>query len=284
VASALEMRTALDTPMPAARVSFAGPGKTRAELAQAVAAGVQINVESESEVETVAGLARTQGARPPVAIRINPDFELKSSGMRMGGGAKQFGVDAERVPQLLKRLAALPLDFRGFHIFAGSQNLRPDSIRETQEKTIALAADLARHAPAPVRHLNIGGGFGIPYFPGDQPLDIGPIGAALGRTIEAARAQLPEAEIHVELGRYIVGEAGVYVCRVVDRKESRGQVFLITDGGLNHQLAASGRRGVQVRRLRADREPDRVPEPPGAGGGAGLAARRHGLPVGYSTK
>jgi len=248
VASALEMKTVLDAPVDPRHVSFAGPGKTPAELAQAVAAGIMIHLESETEMATVAAISKAQGLAARVAVRVNPDFELKSSGMKMGGGPKQFGVDAERVPAMLERIGALGLDFHGFHIFSGSQNLRADSLVETQEKTISLALELAKAAPAPLRHLNIGGGFGIPYFPGDAALDLAPVGAALGPQLARAKAAWPEARVVVELGRYIVGEAGVYVARVIDRKESRGHVYLITDGGLHHQLAASGNFGQVLRR------------------------------------
>jgi diaminopimelate decarboxylase len=248
VASAKEMLTALDTTMPPDLISFAGPGKTEQELSQAVAAGVVLNLESEAEMRIVNRIGRAARIRPRVAVRVNPDFELKASGMRMGGGSQQFGVDASRVPKMLRRIGELDLDFYGFHIFAGSQNLRPESIMETQEKTIALALDLSRHAPSPVRHINIGGGFGIPYAPGDKPLDLGPIGKALNKAIQPVRKSLPKAHVVIELGRYIVGESGVYVCRVIDRKVSRGETFLITDGGLHHHLAASGNFGQVIRR------------------------------------
>jgi diaminopimelate decarboxylase len=248
VASAGELRVALAAGAQAATVSFAGPGKTDADLAEAVAAGIVVNLESEREMERIAAIGRDRGLRPAVAVRVNPDFELKSSGMKMGGGPKQFGVDAERVPEMLRRIGQLGLDFRGFHIFSGSQNLRADAIREAQEKTIELALRLADHAPSPVRLLNIGGGFGIPYFPGEQPLDIAEVGVSLRKILAGAGRGLPQARVVVELGRYIVGEAGLYVCRVIDRKISRGHVFLITDGGLHHHLAASGNFGQVIRK------------------------------------
>ncbi|RMF09764.1 MAG: pyridoxal-dependent decarboxylase, exosortase A system-associated, partial [Alphaproteobacteria bacterium] len=239
---------ALDTGIAPETISFAGPGKTRAELSQAVASGIVINMESPNEMETIAELGSEQGIRPRVAIRVNPDFELKTSGMKMGGGPKQFGIDAEQVPQTLQRLRSLDLDFQGFHIFSGSQNLRAEAIIEAQEKTIDLAIRLAGHAPDGLRMVNIGGGFGIPYFPGEQPLDLEPVGEALDRQMPKVQAALGEVEIVIELGRYLVGEAGVYVARVVDRKVSRGQVFLITDGGLHHQLSASGNFGQVIRK------------------------------------
>jgi len=249
VASGLEMKTALDTSMPADCVGFAGPGKTKGELAQAIAAGVTVEMESEGEMARVAAIATSRGIRPRVAIRVNPDFEVKGSAMRMGGGSTQFGVDAENVPAMLRDLASLDLEFTGFHIFSGSQNLNADLIADTQDQTIELALRLAEHAPAPMRHLNIGGGFGIPYFPKDRPLDLDIVGKRLGELLSGpASLALDGTRVIIELGRYIVGEAGVYVCRVVDRKVSRGHVFLVTDGGLHHQLAASGNFGQTIRR------------------------------------
>jgi diaminopimelate decarboxylase len=248
VASARELQVALDAGMRPRDISFAGPGKTPDELARAVAAGITLNVESELEIARLADIARQTQQRPRVAVRVNPDFELKTSGMKMAGGPKQFGIDAERVPQVLRDLAALPLEFVGFHIFSGSQNLRAEAIVEAQQKSLALAIELARHAPAPVTSLNIGGGLGIPYFPGEKPLELASIADNLRGLSEHAARELPAAQLMIELGRYLVGEAGLYVCRVVDRKISRGQVFLITDGGLHHHLAASGNFGQVIRK------------------------------------
>jgi diaminopimelate decarboxylase len=196
----------------------------------------------------LAEIARRTGQRPKVAVRVNPDFELKTSGMKMAGGPKQFGVDAEQVPKLLEDLATLPLEFWGFHIYSGSQNLRADIIADSQRKSAALAIELARHAPAAVQLLNLGGGFGIPYFPGEQSLDLAPIRENLSALVPEILAALPSATIALELGRYLVGESGVYVCRVIDKKISRGHVFLVTDGGLHHHLAASGNFGQVIRK------------------------------------
>lgn len=248
VASAGEMLVALDTGIAPEAISFAGPGKTDGEIAQAVAAGVMVNVESERELELLARFGDQLGIRPRFAVRLNPDFELKSSGMKMGGGPKQFGIDVERAPAVFDRARQLGLDFHGLHIFSGSQNLKPDAIVEAQRKSLELGIRMAERAPAPIRVLNIGGGFGIPYFPGESPLDIDPIAQNLALISTDAAKALPEARLVIELGRYLVGEAGVYVCRVVDRKVSRGEVFLVCDGGLHHQLAASGNFGQVIRK------------------------------------
>lgn len=248
VASAGELKVALDVGANPAEVSFAGPGKRDVELHQAVAAGVLVNLESLREVEVLAQASAKLGLSARVAVRVNPDFELKGSGMKMGGGPKQFGVDVEVVPELMSRITRAGLAFEGFHLFAGSQNLRSDSICEAQVKSYELALRLADAAPGPVRSLNLGGGFGIPYFPGEQRLDLGSIGDNLHNIQVRAAQDMPDASIVIELGRYLVGEAGVYVARVVDRKVSRGHVYLVADGGLHHHLSASGNFGQVVRK------------------------------------
>lgn len=248
VASAGELKVALDAGACAQEISFAGPGKREAELRQAVAARVLINLESFREVAALAAITSELGLAARVAVRVNPDFELKGAGMKMGGGPRPFGVDVEQIPQLLGAIGRAGLTFEGFHLFAGSQNLHAAAICDAQQQAYALALRLAQHAPAPVRLLNLGGGFGIPYFPGEQRLELAPIGDNLARLVERARSDLPGAAMVIELGRYLVGEAGVYVARVIDRKISRGQVFLVTDGGLHHHLAASGNFGQVIRK------------------------------------
>ena len=249
VASGAELLVALDAGTNPSDISFAGPGKSERELGQAVAAGILVNVESMRELHLLDAIARQLRRPARVAVRVNPDFELKSSGMKMGGGPKQFGVDAEQVPAVLAAIAGLDgVRFEGFHIFSGSQNLRAEAICEAQSKALALAVRLSAHAPAPVTMLNLGGGFGIPYFPGEIALELSPIGTHLRGIVELASRQLPSAELVIELGRYLVGEAGIYVARVLDRKVSRGEVFLVTDGGLHHHLAASGNFGQVIRK------------------------------------
>lgn len=248
VASAKEMMVALDSGMSPDNISFAGPGKSDVELSRAVAAGIIINVESERELASIINAGKRLKLTPKVSIRVNPDFELKGSSMKMGGGAKQFGIDADRVPDVLREIGKANLHFEGFHIFSGSQNLKADSIIEAQANTFELAYRLAEDAPGPIQTLNIGGGFGIPYFPGDAPLDLAAVGQKLSERMPEVKASLPEAKVAIELGRYLVGEAGIYVCRVIDRKISRGQLFLVTDGGMHHHLSASGNFGQVIRK------------------------------------
>lgn len=248
VASAGELKLALDAGADVQAIGFAGPGKRDAELRQAVAAGVLLHVESARELRVLADAAQALGRPARVALRINPDFELRGAGMHMGGGPKPFGIDAEQVPVLLRGMAHDGLAFEGFHVYPGSQNLRGDVIAESLRRSLDLVLRLAHDAPAPVRHVNLGGGWGLPYFPGERALDLAPVADALVQVqTDLARAQ-PAARLVLELGRYLVGEAGIYVARVIDRKVSRGQVFLVTDGGMHQHLAASGNFGQVIRR------------------------------------
>lgn len=248
VASGKELTVALDSGMDPDEISFAGPGKSINELALAIKSGITINLESDTELDRIAELAEQTGITPNVALRINPDFELKTSGMKMSGGPKQFGVDAEIAPELIKKIITLNINFQGLHIFSGSQNLKPDAIIEAQTKTFALARQLADQTNTELKRLNIGGGFGIPYFPGEQALDLAPIGANLHTLISQYADPFANTAIITELGRYIVGEAGVYISQIIDKKVSRGSTFLIVNGGLHHHLAASGNFGQVIRK------------------------------------
>ncbi|MEO6717483.1 MAG: pyridoxal-dependent decarboxylase, exosortase A system-associated [Novosphingobium sp.] len=248
IASGGELAIVRETGIDPALVSFAGPGKRDSELGAAISAGVTLNLESEGEAERALTIAGKLGIVPRLAIRVNPEFDLKGSGMKMGGGAKPFGLDAERVPALAGRILASGANWRGFHIFAGSQALDAAAIAETQAQSVELAAQLARSSGAALPHCNLGGGFGIPYFPGDRALDIAEVGARLGERLADLTGELADTKFCIELGRYLVGEAGVYLTRIVDRKVSHAETFLIVDGGLHHQLAASGNFGTVVRR------------------------------------
>ena len=229
-------------------ISFAGPGKRDRELEAAIAAEVTINVESESEAGRAIRAGEWLGVRPKLAVRINPPFLLRGAGMKMGGLASQFGVDHDRAAALVQGIVEAGADWRGLHIFAGSQCLDSEALVEAQRASLALAAQVAEQAGAAPPELNLGGGFGVPYFAGEQPLDVEEVGSGLAEALCDAPAILATTAIALELGRYLVAECGVYLTRIVDRKESHGRTFLVTDGGLHHMLAATGNFGQLLRR------------------------------------
>jgi len=247
VASAGELALALAV-KPGRAISFAGPGKRDGELAAAIRAGATLNIESEGEAARALAIGDRLGVRPRLAVRVNPDVELRGSGMRMGGRPSPFGVDADRAGALVRTIVAAGADWRGLHIYAGSQVLDAAAIIDAQAATLDLARRLAGEAGAVPPLVNLGGGFGVPYFAGDAPLDVEAVGRALAGALEAGAPGLDHTRFAIELGRWLVAEAGVYLTRIVDRKTSRGETFVVTDGGLNHQLAASGNFGTVVRR------------------------------------
>lgn len=247
VASGGELAVALGV-KPGRAISFAGPGKKDWELEAAIRAGATINLESAGECARALEAGERLGVTPRLAVRVNPDFELRGSGMKMGGRASPFGIDAAEAPDVVATLRAAGADWRGWHIFAGSQSLDTAGIIETQAATVKLAATLSQAVGAPPPLVNIGGGFGVPYFVGDLAIDLPAISAALTLFLAERADILEQTTFAVELGRYIVGECGVYLTRVIDRKESRGETFLVVDGGLHHQLAASGNFGTVIKR------------------------------------
>ncbi|MFK5986321.1 MAG: pyridoxal-dependent decarboxylase, exosortase A system-associated [Pseudomonadota bacterium] len=252
VASQHELLIALNSNINHKHISFAGPGKSDSELKAAIVSQVLINVESITELERIKTFAEEYKIAARIALRLNPDFELKNSGMRMSGGAKPFGIDTELLADIFPLFTSTWLDFEGFHLFMGSQNLRPELIIDAHNQIFTLVDQLIKQYQLSLKHLNIGGGFGIPYFPGDNPLELEPICQNLKNLIKQAEfmqtSQQSNTEIVIELGRYLVGEAGVYICQVVDIKASRGKKFVIVNGGLHHHLANSGNFGQTIRK------------------------------------
>ena len=248
IASGGELELAQAAGLDPAKISFAGPGKRNTELQATIVAGATLNVESAGEMRRALAIGDRLEISPKLALRVNPDFELRGSGMKMGGGAKPFGIDQEQVPALAKELISAGAEWRGLHIFTGSQSLDTGAIIEAQGNVLDLADQLSQAIGHAVPKLNMGGGLGIPYFGNDTPVDLSAIGAALHERFADLPDTLAKTVMCIELGRYVVGEAGVYLTRIVDRKVSHGETFLVTDGGLHHQLAASGNFGTVVRR------------------------------------
>lgn len=229
-------------------LSFAGPGKTDRELKRAIQSDATISVESPGEAARILEIGGNLGTRPKVMVRVNPPFRLKGAGMKMGGAASPFGIDHDLAAEVVRGLIEAGADWRGLHIYPGSQCLDWAAIVEAQSLSVALAAEIADAAGAEPPEVNLGGGFGIPYFAGEAPLDLYSMGQAMGEMLADVPGPLCASRFTLELGRWLVGEAGVYLTRVTDRKDSRGQPFLVTDGGLQHMLAASGNFGQLLRR------------------------------------
>ena len=248
VASKKEMLLAIQSGMPANEVNFAGPGKTKEDIQAAIVAGITLHTESETEISRAIKLGAILNIKPNIAIRVNPAFELKASGMKMAGGSKPFGIDEDLLPEILNDLPYDKINFKGFHLFAGSQNLKAAAIIEMHEKTFALAEQLISLTPVNIDYINIGGGLGIPYFPGERRLELDEISTNLANLLKQYQNTLADINIIMELGRYLVGEAGIYVSKIVDKKISRDTTYLICDGGLHHHLSNSGNFGQVIRK------------------------------------
>ena len=229
-------------------LNFAGPGKTDRELKRAIQSDATISVESAGEAARILDIGGKLGTRPKVMVRVNPPFQLKGAGMKMGGAASPFGIDHDQAAEVVRGLIEAGADWRGLHFYPGSQCLDWAAIVEAQGASVALAGQIADAAGAEPREVNLGGGFGIPYFAGEAPLDLYSMGQAMGDMLAEVPGPLCASRFTLELGRWLVGEAGVYLTRVTDRKDSRSQPFLVTDGGLQHMLAASGNFGQLLRR------------------------------------
>lgn len=254
-ASREEMRLATEVATPEQHLSIAGPAKSRAEHRFAIERGIVINAESTGELERIAAEARVLGEPARVALRVNPPFALKGSGMHMGGGARPFGIDSEAIPAILRqrdRLADAGIDLVGLHLFAGSQSLNHEAIASALDAWTELLRDWQAQTGFTPRELIIGPGLGVAYHPGDRPLELDRVAPAFERLDRNLRALGETGGIDVdtrlELGRFLVASAGVYLVRVVDRKVSRGQAFLLCDGGMHHHLALSGNLGAVLRR------------------------------------
>ena len=229
-------------------ISFAGPGKSDVELRRAIGDGVTIHLESEGEAARALAVAGEVGRQPRLSVRVNPPFALKGAGMKMGGFASPFGIDHDRVPDVVRGLVEAGAEWRGLHLYAGSQCLDWSALAETFRQAITLAAEISEKAGAEPPEVNLGGGLGIPYFDGDREVDEQALGRALGEQLADSPPVLATTKFILELGRWLVGEAGVYLSRIVSRTQSRGKTFLVTDGGLHHMLAASGNFGQLLRR------------------------------------
>jgi diaminopimelate decarboxylase len=252
IASAGEFCQAVSAGCAPEKIIFAGPGKTEAELELVVSQGIgEIHAESLREAERIAVIADNVGTRARVALRVNPGGEAEGGAMRMGGRPAAFGVDEETVDETLDRILSLStLDLQGVHLFAGTQILDAEILISQYRKGIEIAGRVAARLNGPLRTLDFGGGLGIPYFANDHELDMRELNEGVHALLEPVRRDplFQGTRLIVEPGRYLVGEAGLYLARITDIKISRGKKFLIVDGGMNHHLAASGNLGQVIKR------------------------------------
>jgi diaminopimelate decarboxylase len=252
IASAGEFCRGLEAGCPPEKILFAGPGKTESELEFVLERGIgEIHVESLLEAERISSICQRLAVRTRAAVRVNPSREVQGGAMRMGGKSAPFGVDEENLDDILDYLFEEPaIEFRGIHLFSGTQILDHSLLINQYNKGLAIAKRVATVQKSPLHTVDFGGGLGIPYFANETDLDMERLREALGRMMTDVRrdSSFIGTRFIVEPGRYLVGEAGVYIARINDIKVSRGKKFLILDGGMNHHLAASGNLGQVIKR------------------------------------
>jgi len=252
VASTGELQLAKAAGCPPEKIIFAGPGKTEAELETALQGQIgELHAESLLEIQRIGRISRNLGLRARVAIRVNPGEEAEGGAMRMGGRATPFGIDEEQLDKAIDAaLSEASIDFRGIHLFSGTQILDHVTLVRQYAKALEIAGRVVERLGHPLDTIDFGGGLGIPYFAGDQELDMDQLSVGIASLLKGSRddARFNGTNLVVEPGRYLVGESGVYVTRVNDVKTSRGKRFVVVDGGMNHHLAASGNLGQTIRR------------------------------------
>jgi len=252
IGSGGELHQALAAGCEPDKLVFAGPGKTRQELTDALKRGVgEIHVESQIEIEAIANIARDLDLKARIALRINPTADVLGGAMRMGGKPATFGIDEEILEEVAVRVMALEtLVLTGVHLFTGTQILDVDILIDNYQKAIELAQRISDVTSAAIETVDFGGGLGIPYFAHEHPLDLQEYGRRLQQLIETTRKNsiFANTRFIIEPGRFLIGEAGIYLIRVIEVKRSRGKRYVVTDGGMHHHLAASGNLGQTIKR------------------------------------
>lgn len=252
VASAGELQQSLAAGCAPQRILFAGPGKTNAELQMALDVGLgEIHVESVGELRRLITLGESSDGRIAVALRVNPRLATAAGAMQMGGRPSPFGMDEADLDGALELVGTSPhIDLAGLHLNTGTQLLDAGQLLEYYRYAVELAERFAGRLGRPLKTLDFGGGLGIPYFAGQSWLDLQVVGEGVSALMRSCqqRSGLETTRLMIEPGRFLVGPCGLYLTRVIDRKVSGGQTFVVLDGGLHHHLAATGNFGQPLRR------------------------------------
>ncbi|MEW9699662.1 type III PLP-dependent enzyme [Paenibacillus sp. SI8] len=241
VASLGELHVALEAGFEPEHIIFTSPGKTYEELQHAIRANIySINIESLEEAIIINEIASQDKKSVRIAIRINPNFNLSGAGMKMTGVPTQFGIDQSLVGEAIERIQSLPfVNLSGIHIFTGTQMLDASSIVKNIEEIIKLSISLSDTYAFPLDFLDLGGGFGVPYFNGEQPLNTDLVKEGLTEVWETYRDRLANTRMGVESGRFLMAEAGAFLTKVLYVKESKGTQFVVCDGGSNQHASTA---------------------------------------------
>ncbi|WP_294285936.1 diaminopimelate decarboxylase [uncultured Sphingomonas sp.] len=230
VVSSGEMARALAAGIPAADIVFSGVGKTRAELAHGIDAGIgQFNLELEEEGVVLAQIAHAKGKRAPATLRVNPDVDAGTHAKISTGRAEnKFGVPIDQAPDMFDRLAPLDgLDLRGVACHIGSQLSDLSRLEEAYRRIGELVAELRRRGHT-ITRVDLGGGLGVPYKAGDVLPSPADYGAMVARATQGW-----DVELMFEPGRVIAGNSGVLLTEVVWVKPGVTNPYVIVDAAMN---------------------------------------------------
>lgn len=244
VASGGEMDLALESGINNKNIIFIGPGKTVNELKRAIDNNIKlIVVESIEEINRINNICLKRRCKANIAIRINPKCINSSSRLKMGGVASQFGIDEEKVEQIIIGIDQYKgIEFKGVHFYFGSQILNADLLVNNMQYAISCCENMTKKTGVNFEFIDLGGGFGVPYYIGEKGIDLPVLKSKLNELFQKNRNKdfFKKTEFLVESGRFILANCGVYIVRVEYIKESREKKFVIVDGGFNHHSAAVG--------------------------------------------
>ncbi len=251
VASAGELKVALEAGFTGSEIEFTGPGKTTVELALALQNDVQsIIVESLAELQSLDRLAKASGKSAQVHVRINPKSKVNASGRLIENESSQFGIDEEGGIDFMKASKSLAnVQLCGLHLHSQSHILSLDHAVANYKFGVTAAKNFANKNETLLAIVNLGGGIGVPYASGQSPIEAREFGRVISEFIATVRCSknLAKTRFRFELGRFLCAEAGAFVTRVLYRKTSRGTSYVITDGGFTQCQIATGS-GQLVRR------------------------------------
>ncbi|MEY9870939.1 diaminopimelate decarboxylase [Streptacidiphilus sp. MAP12-33] len=259
VSSLVELETVLAVGVPAEQILFLGPGKSETEIEACLKAGILALIcESFDELALIDRTAERLGVVARVVLRVNPSFQVKGSGLTMGGKPRQFGIDEEQVLATTGLATAhRSVRLTGVQAYLGTRFLSEQTLTRNTERILDLAERVADRLEFELELVDVGGGLGVAYFAGEQDLDVDLLVAGINPVVDAFRARHPHTRLAMELGRYLVAHSGLYVTAVRSVKESLGERFAVADGGTNHHLTAVGigsaiRRNFPMRLLNRD--------------------------------
>ncbi len=241
IASGGELYAALMAGFQPENIIFTSPGKTDEELKYAISEDIFcINIESIEEAVMIDRIARAQAKTVNIAIRINPNFNYLTTGLTMTGIPSQFGIEKAQLKEaycVINKLNHVkPI---GVSVYMGTQALEAENIILNTKEIIKLALEVADDFGFKLKYLNLGGGFGIPYFANDRSLDMDELSKGMKMLWFHYREELKDTRIIAESGRFLIADSGCYLTKILYRKKSKGNSYLICDGGSNHHGTAA---------------------------------------------